>query len=547
MRIILFSGTDLTSGRTGWHQGAMNPWSPLFPSVPAAILVFGLGFELLRFAGLRSGLRRDNPRLSFTVWALRPWLFWAAFNLFYRWHWDLGFNNRRTFPFYANPWVRDESFSAALQRLAHAPGVLFWGLVAVALLALLLLLLAWALRGRPRRAGPALAGFFALATGLHLSIACLPNADWTTENGRHSSLLTSWNSIGSTMLHAVPQVRGSTDYFTRFLEIQPRLRQTIHALSHPPAASLSLYWIGKAMGVKGCDIRLPEVRLRYTLGLTAFGALNALVLFLLGRSLFDTRTGLLTAVLWITAPSVIAYATFAQDSLYAVFFNLALWLGWLTVTTERRAPLCGAALGVVFFAMTLLSYSWCLVTTLFALFALLVGRQRRWPLREHAVRLVLPLAIMTLLAAAFLVHHRLDYFAIYRYSSRFVNEWYPFTGPYQWIMALLGGQIDLWLLLGSVTASALAVSAARFRPARLADPRTLYLALLLGVFALPLLFGPNCLKMETARCWIWIASLPLAIAARHLLLMPSRLFLYGTPVVSVATAITLRLFLDFAT
>ncbi|NLG34170.1 MAG: hypothetical protein GX548_02320, partial [Lentisphaerae bacterium] len=129
---------------------------------------------------------------------------------------------------------------------------------------------------------------------------------------------------------------------------------------------------------------------------------------------------------------------------------------------------------------------------------------------------------------------------------RFVNEWYPFTGAYQWIMAFLGGQIDLWLLLGSVTASALAVLLARFRWKCLRDPRVTYLAIILGVFALPLLFGPNCLKMEAARCWIWVATLPLLFAARLLHRMP-RLFVYGAPAVSVLTYAAMRLFLDFAT
>lgn len=525
----------------------MNDWSLWFPSVPAVLLLTGLGVELLRLGRRRAGqARRRHPMDTFAAWALRPWMVWAAFNLFYRWRWDHGFNNRRTFPFYANPWVRDETFTEALQRIAHAPGILFWSVAVLGLLLAILLLLAWVRRGRPARAWPALAGLFVLAIGLHLAIACLPNADWKTEDGRHSSLLTSWNQIGSTMLYAVPHVQNSRDYFRRFLDIQPRLRQTIHALSHPPAASLSLYWIGKAMGVQGRDIRLPDVRLRYTVGLTAFGALNILVLFLLGRSLFGARTGFHAAVLWTTAPAVAAYATFAQDSLYAVFFNLALWLGWQTVTAGKRPVPWGVLLGMVFFAMTLLSYSWTLMTTLFALFALATGLRQRWPLREYVLRLILPLAVMTLLAGGFLLFHRLDYWAMYQYSSRFVNEWYPFTGAYQWIMAFLGGQIDLWLLLGSVTASALAVLLARFRWKRLRDPRVTYLAIILGVFALPLLFGPNCLKMEAARCWLWVATLPLLFAARLLHRMP-RLFVYGAPAVSVLTYAAMRLFLDFAT
>ena len=73
------------------------------------------------------------------------------------------------------------------------------------------------------------------------------------------------------MLYTVPFVKDSDDYLRRFREIQPQLRSTIHGLSHPPGASLSLYWIGNALGARGLDIRQPETRLRYTLGLTLFG------------------------------------------------------------------------------------------------------------------------------------------------------------------------------------------------------------------------------------------------------------------------------------
>ena len=67
------------------------------------------------------------------------------------------------------------------------------------------------------------------------------------------------------------------------------------------------------------------------------------------------------------------------------------------------------------------------------------------------------------------------------------------------------------------------------------------------VLALPLLFGPNPLKMETARCWNWFLPLPFAFAARGLLRHRSaRLFVPATVVVSGLTALGMRLFLDFA-
>lgn len=521
----------------------MNDWSRLFPTFPALLAAAGLGFELAWFAARRCGRLRQAPGLVFAAWALRPWTLWAFFNLFYRWRWDAGFNERRTFPFYALPWQPDETFAEALVRIAHAPG-LPWLAAALLLLAALSGLLAWGIRRPPRRWWPALGGLYVLAVGLHLSLACLPDGA-RDEPGRPGSLRAAWNNPGSTMLYALPLIQNSRDYFCRFQELQPQLRRTIHGLSHPPAASLALHWIGQAAGVRSRDIRDPGNRLRYTVGLVAFGALNVFVVFALGRALFDARAGFLAAALWATAPAVAAYAPFAQDATYAVFFNLALWLGWQTVRADRRPFVWAVLLGLDFFALILLNYSWVLATSLFALFALAAGRCHRWALRDYGGRLVFPLAVMTVLAAAFLAVHRLDYWAIYHYASQYVKQWYPFTGPYQWTMALIGGQLDLWLLLGSVACSAFVAALAGLRRADIAAPRTIYLFIVFGIFALPLLFGPNCLKMEAARCWFWTASLPLAFAADRLLRAP-RFFAWGAPAVSGLTYAGLRLFLDFA-
>ena len=482
--------------------------------------------------------------MQFAVWAMRPWMLWGLFNLVFRWRWREGFNNLRTFPFFANLWEEAESWGQAFQRIGQAPGVVVWGGVAVAVLAALVGWLAWVLRRAPRRAWPALAGLYGLTVVLHLSLACLPNGAWTG-GGREGSLLSTWHAH-ATMLYTVPFVKDSDDYLRRFLEIQPQLRSTIHGLSHPPGASLSLYWIGNALGARGMDIRQPETRLRYTLGLTLFGALNVVIVFLLARGLFDTRTGYLAALLWTTAPSVSIYATFAQDAVYAVFFNLALLLAWHTITAVRRPAGFALGLGATFFALTLLNYSWCILTTIFAVFALWTGWRARWTPGVFALRAGLPLAILVLLGGAFLAYYRLDYWAMYRFSRQYVDLWYPFTGPYQWLMALVGGQLDLFLLLGSVTCSAFVAAVAALRKPDFREPRVIYLAILLGVFALPLLFGPPCLKMETARCWNWIATLPLAFAAARLLRMPGRLFVIGAPVVSGLTCAGLRLFLNFA-
>ncbi len=526
----------------------MNTVHSLFPSVPAILLLIGIAVELFCRIIRFFPARRPPPFLTFVVWAIRPWTLWALFNLIFRWRWDHGFNNRLTFPFYANPWPPDHGFAEAITRLLHSPTWILWMGLSIFLTLAIVSLLTWTLRSsKPSRLWLSLPGLYVLAVALHLSLACMPHGAWT-DQGRSGSLLAAWHNTGSTMLHVIPRIQSTHDFLSRFQEIQPKLRSSIHGLSHPPFASLSLNWIGQVMGIQENNILLPDVRLRYAIGLTLFGALNLLLLFFLGRSLFDAQTGFLTAVLWTTAPAVSAYATFAQDSIYALFFNSALLLSWHVVHSQRRTLLWATLLGIDFFVIIFMNYSWCLATTLFALFALATGIRHRWGIRDAALRLLLPLCVMTLLTAAFLAYFRLNYWAMYQYSNQFVIQWYPMSGIYQWTMALIGGQFDLFLLLGSVTTSAFASTLfAHLRTTQLREPRVQFLLIVLAVYTLPLLFGPNCLKMETARCWIWVASLPLAFAASRLLHMPHRIFILGTPIVSSLTYAVLRLFLDFGT
>ncbi len=517
----------------------------LFPSVPAFLLLLGIAVESLCLATRFFLARPLPPFLKLIVWALRPWSLWAIFNLIFRWRWDQGFNNRQTFPFYANLWNPGEGFSEAITRLSQSPVWILWMSLSILITLAIAGLLVWTLRSKPSRLWLSLPSLYVLAIALHLSLASMPHGAWT-DQGRSGSLLAAWNQPGSTMLHVMPHIQSTHDFLSRFLDIQPKLRSSIHGLSHPPFASLSLDWIGQVMGIQEKNIRLPEVRLRYAIGLTLFGALNLLILFFLGRSLFDSKTGFLTAVLWATAPAVSAYATFAQDSIYALFFNSALLFSWHVVHSQRRTLLWAILLGLDFFVLIFMNYSWCLATTLFALFALATGIRHRWGIRDVALRLLLPLTFMTLLATAFLAYFRLNYWAMYQYSNQFVIQWYPMSGIYQWTMALIGGQFDLFLLLGSITTSAFASTLiAHLRMSSLREPRVQFLFIVLFVYALPLLFGPNCLKMETARCWIWVASLPLAFAASRLLLMPHRIFMWATPIVSVLTYALMRLFLDF--
>jgi hypothetical protein len=92
-------------------------------------------------------------------------------------------------------------------------------------------------------------------------------------------------------------------------------------------------------------------------------------------------------------------------------------------------------------------------------------------------------------------------------------------------MFYIGGQFDLWLMLGSVTASAFLVSLVGLRRDGIRKARNIFLLVILGVFALPVIFGPNCLRIETARCFSWIVAVPIVFAA-HRLMMSGRPTLY---------------------
>jgi hypothetical protein len=527
----------------------MNDAPHLWFSVPAWLLYAWVALEGAAWVARRRAQRERHPAWGLALWAVRPWAGWAAFNLLFRWRWAAGFNNRRTFPFFANLWDEKASLGEAIARLTATPTVWLWGLV-VLVVAGGLAWAAWRWSQDPppdrRRRVAALLALYAAAFVLYLAVAALPNGTRTTE-AREGSLLSCWHAH-ATMLYTVPVIKSTGHYLRNFLDLQPQLRKTIHGLSHPPGASLSMYYIGCATGVRGEDIRLESTRLRYAVGLTLFGALNVLVVFALARSLFrDDRVAWLAALLWLSAPSVTTYGTFAQDTLYAVFFNLSLLLTYAVATRERRPWPEMLLLGCVFFCVVLLNYSWCLLTTIFAVFTVYGWRRARRPFLDLVVRGVVPLGLMTVLAGGLLLYYRLNYLAMYKVSSDYVALWYRFEGVYQHLTAWVGGQFDLWLLMGSVTCSAFLVALSRLRPRDLGEPAAAFLLLILVIFALPVLFGPTCLRMETARCWNWVAAVPFAFAARELAGRPaSRLFAAGAVAVSIATSVALRLFLNFA-
>lgn len=483
---------------------------------PVLLLVAGLLFEAARALRRRRGPAGPADQLPLLPWLVRPWTAWAALNVLFRWRHADGFNNHRTFPFFANMWRERETWAEAGERLAGCEGLAGWVGLALGGCALA----GWAAHRCAAllpQAGHrvAVAGLVALAILLPVLMALVPTGARRVQD-RADGPLSPWFETGGTMLYAMPFVK-STDHFLRNFEaIQPRLEISIHGLSHPPLATLSLSWLGRLAGARGERVSVHDDRLRYALALTVFSALGVLTAYLFGAWwAADRRVGLITAALWMAKPAALAHNTFAQDGVYTVFFVTALALSWRVITRPDRSWGQGVVLGVAFAITTQLSYSWCILTSIFAAFALWQGGRAGWSRVDWLARLLVPLTVLAALLGLFLHWYGLDYLAIYFTSSFYVASFYTFANAYQWTMALVGGQLAILVMLGAITASWFV---ARVLPGwwreRVRSPAAAFALIALGFYLIPILVGPACLKMETERCWSWITVLPLAGVAQ---------------------------------
>ena len=501
--------------------------------------------------------RRGKPPYTLLGWFFRPWAAWAGLNLIYQLNPDKGMDAVDTaphftdwlFPFFVAPWTKTESFTEVLSRVFTTPTVYGWGAVVALLSILLVLLIRRVLSDRPltwKNTVALLLGLYLLTGALHLSVASLPNGAWNSAE-RKGSLLSCWQAH-ATMLYAKPFVKSADHFMQNFSEIQQRLRFTIHAYSHPPGGTLSMHYIGCLAGAKDMNIRLDSTRIRYTLGMTLFAALNLFIVFGLGKSLFGTaKHGLVAAVLWGVSPAVLGYSNHAQDGLYAVFFNLALLLTWRIGMAKRARWVDMAGLGLVFSCLIFMNYSWVLVTSIFALFLFYRAFTAPWTFRELLLRGMPPLGLMTVISGSILWHYQLDYLAAYQISTCYVQEWYQYNTLYQHIIAWVGGQIEIGLMMGALTCSAfLAALAARVKQ-RATSPAVIFLSIILIIYLLPVLFGPTCLRLETARCWLWVPSVPMCFAASYLLSQSRpRFFVTATALVSLISYTLMRLIINFA-
>ena len=494
---------------------------------------------------------------TLTGWMLRPMAAWSMLSVVYQLNSTQDMSSVENapdftswiFPFFATPWTRGETWQQVIIRLISTPTVWVWGSVVVVLAGLIWLFIRRVLSDHPLplwKIISMLVGLYILAGILHLSVASLPNGAWSTSE-RKGSLLSCWHAH-VTMLYAVPFVKTKGHFLRNFKEIQPKLKFTIHALSHPPGGTLSMYYIGKITGAGGMNIRLDSTRIRYAFGLTFFAAINVFILFAMGRGMFgDSKHGFTASLLWIVAPSVIAYATFAQDGLYSVFFNLALLLIWRICTKECTPYVAIVALGLVFSCLVFLTYSWCLVTMIFALFIVYCTWRNKWSFYTLVLRGGVPLGVMTVISGWIILHYKLDYLGFYKVSSEYVRRWYLYGIPYHHIIAWIGGQIEWLLMMGIVTCSAFIASLHMNMESSERHSQLVFLGIILIVYILPVLFGPTCLRLETARCWMWVMSVPVCFAADYLLNQSHpRIFVTGAVMISLGTYTLVRLFLNFA-
>ena len=285
---------------------------------PSFLLCLWLGVEVARRVVRRTGVRGRGERWTWlAVLALRPWAAWAVFNLMGRWQAERGFGNVRTFPFYAHLWNNDATFWQVGAERLHTPAFWWWSLATLLAGAASVAVVRRVIRHDEPASwgtGARVAMLVVLSGVLWTAIACLPGGARPRSDKDPNSYLRVWHSASSTLIYAMPQVRSADDFMRRFVEIQPRLRHTIHALTHPPGATLSLYGIGRLAGAGEGNIRYNDTKARYALGLTAVNALNTAVVCLLGGLLFQSaRIGLLAAALWFASPAATFYGTFAQD------------------------------------------------------------------------------------------------------------------------------------------------------------------------------------------------------------------------------------------
>ena len=479
-------------------------------SFPVIVLAVLAATEALPV--LRPQLRQSRWWRS-CAWFLRLWGLWAAFNIVYRLFEPLGFNNRLTFPFYFDTWDSDASWAVAARRLLPSPEFWTWSLALAALGSLFWLVCRWMMTGDTRPGKTTLALLLLVAFGFLMPLAydCVPNGLGDLHGGK-GAFGHMWVDSGNTMLYCIPLVGSANYYLRHFEEIQPKLRVSIHGADHPPGASPALYWIGRCFGARG-DIHADVWR--YEVGTAFFASLAVLAMFFLGWILFNSvQVGLMSAALWAVKPTSLAYNTFAPDSVYWVFYILCFALIWRVVTAGKRPYVSMIGLGVVGAILSMLNFNWPLLVAIFGVFlvlhAALTGRRAG----EWMWRAAIPAAVMGVLFAWICLRYRLNYLAIFMYGLKHFS-FYSLNTVYKWVMALVGGQLDVALTMGSLSAWLFWTRLPGWTRQRPLALQVAYALTILAFFFLAVVVLKD-LKIEAGRIWAWTMAVPLVLVAHHL-------------------------------
>jgi len=492
-------------GYTGKEMRLLH-WS----SFPVIVLEAWVLIELLPLFLPRA---RQNRLWIIVCWFMRPLAVWAVYNIVIRLIPDWGFHNRTTYPFYLDRDGR-ERWRAAFLRLALNLETWRWSVVVWLLGTLAVIFARWiateAIQGF--RIPLALAYLWGLGFLLPLAYDTLPEGVIAPLE-HQGSFLHMWFDVGNTMLYCMPKIGSVNHYLRHFEELQPELRMTIHGASHPPGASLALYWLGKLLGASE---RIGTDRLRYALAHTLFAAFSGPAMFALGRCLrVSRRISLMAALLWTVKPATIIWNSFAADAVYVVFDILTLALIARVATAPSRPWIDMFGLGLLLYALMMLNFNWPLFAAIFGLFVLAEAYRRKLVFRDWFLRGLIPMALAGALLLWTCRKYDLNYVAIFRYALEYTRRFYRAKTAGRWIMSLLGSPLDLAILSGSVAAYVFWRFLRQIRSARAPASAKLLLGLTLCAYGLSIL-SVNALKQESSRIWAWVTSLPMVMVALQL-------------------------------
>ncbi len=513
----------------------------MITSFPAIVLLVWVAVEVvykLRF--LQSGYRYQTV----AIWFLRPLALWSVFNLIVRLFYDHGFNDRSTFPFYFSLWRKQEGWMAAFQRLSLNMEFWVWSL-AVFLLGILFFWLCYravsVAKLSGRRTFFVVLSMIILNFFMSLAFDCLPEGGVRDFNSNKGSFLAIWFDSGSTMLYCMPQVESSRRYIRDYEEIQPRLRTSIHGASHPPGASLVLYWAGKLVGA--CK-HIARDRLVYALSHTFFSTLAIASMFMLGRVLFNSnKIGVMSAALWAVKPATLAYNVFAPDALYNIFYLIALAYTWLVVTSERRPYISMILLGVLFYVLAMINFNVPLFVGIFGLFLIYQTWKNRWPIKEFLWRGAVPVILGCGLLLWTCLAYRMNYIRIFQYALDYNREFYNLNNVYQWCIGLFGSAIDIFILSGCFAAYVFW----RYCLSELRRPTWhqvfIFFLIIFTCYIIPTVYF-NDLKPESSRIWAWITAVPLAMTAHAFTVSAHPRFFFSAAIIlSMLQYYGMRIFL----